>query len=308
MDNIGFIGLGIMGRPMAKNLIQAGYPLKVYNRSPGPCRECEDMGAEAAKSSAHAAEGMDVVITVLPDSPDVEKVVLGPEGAARGMVPGSVLIDMSSISPQVTRKVAYELSNRGVHMLDAPVSGGEKGAIEATLSIMVGGDEQVFERCLPILEVMGSSVVRIGEIGSGNYAKLANQIIVALNIAALSEAVVLAQKAGLDPEILCKAIGHGTAGSRIMEVKAPKMMERNFKPGFKIHLHGKDLKNALEAAHELQVSLPLSGIMQQIFSALLEQGHGQSDHSAVITFYEKLAGGQVSRQGAGRGSDKNVPL
>lgn len=285
-----------MGKPMARNLLQAGYKLKVHNRSQASCEELAALGAARAQNPREAASGVDVVITMLPDSPDVESVVLGADGVVEGIGKGAVLIDMSSISPTVTQKIAAEISGRGARMLDAPVSGGEVGAINATLAIMVGGEEQTFEECLPILKTMGDNIVRVGDVGSGNYAKLANQIIVALNIAAISEAFVLARKAGLEPDVLYDAIRGGFAGSKLLDLKTPHIMEGDFKPGFKLKLHRKDLKNGLEAAQALNVSLPLSGVMSQIFNALMESGAGESDHSAIVTYYEKLAGAQVRKK------------
>ena len=286
---IGFIGLGIMGKPMAKNLLKAGYELTVYDRANGPVEELVTAGAKAAKSAKEAALASEVVITMLPNSPHVKAAVLGEGGAIEGLTPGKVLVDMSSIAPLAAKEVAAELAKKGVDMLDAPVSGGEPKAIEGTLSIMVGGKKEVFERCLPILQKMGASAVLCGDIGAGNTTKLANQIVVALNIAAVSEAFVLASKAGLDPDTVFKAIRGGLAGSTVMEAKAPMIMAGNFKPGFRIDLHIKDLANALETGHEVGVPLPLTSQVMEMMQALKVDGKSGNDHSGLVQYYEKLA-------------------
>ncbi len=293
---IGFIGLGIMGKPMAKNLIKAGYSLIVHNRSHASVDELVKEGAQAAKSAAEVARKSEVVITMLPNSPDVELVVLGENGVLEGAKPGTIVIDMSSIEPLVSQRIAVETSKKDVEFLDAPVSGGEPGAIQGTLVIMVGGKEDNFNKCLPIFEILGKSVVRVGNIGAGGFAKLANQIIVALNIAAVSEAFVLGQKAGLDPEKLFQAIRAGMAGSHVMDAKIPMIVDRNFKPGFKIKLHDKDIKNALATADGLQVPLPLTGLVEQFLSAMIVDSKGELDHSAIIQFTEKLAQVEVRKQ------------
>jgi 2-hydroxy-3-oxopropionate reductase len=286
---IGFIGLGIMGKPMAKNLIKAGHELCVYDRMPAPVEELAAAGARAAKSAKDAASGNEIVITMLPNSPHVKAAVLGEGGAIEGLMPGQVLVDMSSIAPQAAKEVAAALAKKGVDMLDAPVSGGEPKAIEGTLSIMVGGKQAVFERCLPVLQKMGSSAVLCGDIGAGNTTKLANQIVVALNIAALSEAMVLASKAGVDPDTLYKAIRGGLAGSTVMEAKAPMIMNGNFKPGFRIELHIKDLANAIETGHEMGVPLPLTSQVMEMMQALKVDGKAGNDHSGLVQYYEKMA-------------------
>ncbi|UCE05216.1 MAG: 2-hydroxy-3-oxopropionate reductase [bacterium] len=296
-SKIGFIGLGIMGKPMAKNLIKAGYSLFVHNRSQAPVDELVREGAQPAKSPNTVAQHSEIVITMLPNSPDVETVVLGENGILAGVKAETIIIDMSSIEPLVSQRIAAEAAKKGVEFLDAPVSGGEPGAIQGTLAIMVGGKEEIFKRCLPIFEVLGKRAVRVGDVGAGGFAKLANQIIVALNIAALSEAFVLGQKAGLDPEKLFQAIRGGLAGSHVMDAKAPLIMDRNFKPGFKIKLHNKDIKNALATAAGLQVPLPLTGLIEQILAALLVDGKGELDHSAIIQFAEKLAQIEVRKEG-----------
>ena len=293
---IGFIGLGIMGKPMAKNLIKAGYSLVVHNRSRAPVDELAKDGAQSARSPKEIARQSEIVITMLPNSSDVELVVLGEDGVLDGANAGTVIIDMSSIEPLVSKKIAEEALKQGVEFMDAPVSGGEPGAIQGTLAIMVGGKEKVFNLCQDIFHVLGTSVVRVGDVGAGGFAKLANQIIVALNIAAVSEAFVLAQKAGLDPEKLFQAIRGGLAGSHVMDAKVPLIIERNFKPGFKIKLHNKDIRNALATATDLHVPLPLTGLIEQILSALIVDGKGELDHSAIIYFAEKLAHLEVKKE------------
>ncbi len=297
---IGFIGLGIMGKPMARNLLKAGYSLTVYNRSAGPMQDLADDGAGKASSIKEVAQNTEIIITMLPDSPDSEKVILGENGVLEGARTGSTIIDMSSIAPLISRKIADEASKRGIEMLDAPVSGGEPGAIAGTLAIMVGGKQDVFDRCLPILDVMGRSVVRVGDAGAGNFVKLANQIIVAANIEAIGEAFVLAQKAGIEPELVFQAIRGGLAGSNALEAKAPMIMERNFSPGFRIRLHQKDLHNALLTAKDLGVPLPVTGLVQQMLGALINRDRGDSDHSAIVNFVEDLANVQISKISKGK--------
>ena len=292
---IGFIGLGIMGKPMAKNLLRAGYPLTVYNRRAEPVEELVKDGANKATSSKEVAQRTEIIITMLPDSEDSEKAILGESGVLEGTRDGSVIIDMSSIAPLVSQKIAAEAAKKKVEMLDAPVSGGEPGAIAGTLAIMVGGKKEVFEGCLPILNVMGRSVVRVGDVGAGNFVKLANQIIVAANIEAIGEAFVLAQKAGIDPELVFQAIRAGLAGSNALEAKAPMIMERNFSPGFRIRLHQKDLHNALLTGKDLGVPLPVTSLIQQMLGALINEGRGENDHSAIVNFIEDMADVQVKK-------------
>ncbi|CEP66272.1 Hydroxy monocarboxylic acid anion dehydrogenase,HIBADH-type [Moorella glycerini] len=296
MGKIGFIGLGIMGKPMSKNLIKAGYQLVVYNRSQAAVEELVAAGAEPASSPREVAERCDKFITMLPNSPHVKEVVLGHNGIIESARPDSILIDMSSIDPMVTREIAAKLKEKGIRMLDAPVSGGEPKAIDGTLSIMVGGRQEDFDECYDILKAMGSSVVRVGDIGAGNVTKLANQIIVALNIAAMSEALVLATKAGVDPELVYQAIRGGLAGSTVLDAKAPLVLEGKFNPGFRINLHIKDLANALAAGHEVGVPLPLTAVIMEILQALKVDGLGDADHGAIIRFYEKLAQVEVRQQ------------
>ncbi len=296
---IGFIGLGIMGKPMAKNLIKAGYELVVFDRVPAPVKELVQAGAGSASSAREAAERSDVVITMLPNSPHVKAAVLGPAGVLEGIARGKTVVDMSSIAPLASREIAAALAEKGVEMLDAPVSGGEPKAVEGTLSIMVGGKREVFDRCVPFLSKMGSSVVLCGDIGAGNTTKLANQIIVALNIAGMSEAFVLASKSGVDPETLYKAIRGGLAGSTVLDAKAPMVMAGNFKPGFRIELHIKDLANAIETGHEVGVPLPLTSQVMEIMQALKVEGKAGNDHGGIVQFYEKLAGFEVRKKSHG---------
>jgi len=289
MKRIGFIGLGIMGKPMARNLLAAGYPLAVYDIVPAAMETVVAAGATAAASSREVAAQSDVVITMLPNSPEVRQAVLGEDGVLAGARPGLILIDMSSIAPLASREIAEAAAARGVRMLDAPVSGGEPKAIQGTLAIMAGGPQDVFDEVKDILGKMGSSVTRVGDIGSGNVAKLANQMIVALNIAAMSEAMVLATKAGVDPKKVFEAIRGGLAGSTVLEAKMPLVLAGNFKPGFRIELHIKDLMNALDTAHAIGVPVPLSSGVLEILQALKVGGKGGDDHGGIVQFYEDLA-------------------
>jgi len=290
---IGFIGLGIMGKPMAKNLLKAGYELVVYDIIAAPVKEVVAAGAKAGTSSKDVAAWGDIIITMLPNSPHVKEAILGKNGVIEGAKSGSIVVDMSSIAPLAAQEVAAELTKKGVEMLDAPVSGGEPKAIEGTLAIMVGGKPEVFEKVKHILLKMGSSAVLCGEIGSGNVTKLANQIIVALNIAAMSEALVLAAKAGVDPGRVYQAIRGGLAGSTVLDAKAPMVLKGNYKPGFRIELHIKDLQNALDTAHAIGVPVPLTSGIMEIMQALRVDGKQKDDHGGVIQFYEKLAGQTV---------------
>ncbi len=285
----GFIGLGIMGKPMAGNLLRAGYHLMVFNRSQEAVQELVFAGAEAASSPREVGAKCGVIVTMLPNSPHVKEVVLGPNGILEGAKPGTVIVDMSSISPVTTREIAAKAAEKGVEMLDAPVSGGEPKAIDGTLSIMVGGKQEIFDRCFELLSTLGTSVVHCGDIGAGNVTKLANQIIVALNIAAMSEALVLGAKAGVAPETIYRAIRGGLAGSMVLDAKAPMVLNGNFKPGFRIELHLKDLTNALETGHEVGVPLPLTSQVMEIMQALKVDGRADHDHGGIIQFYEKLA-------------------
>jgi len=296
MKNIGFIGLGIMGKPMAKNLLKAGYRIIVYDIKPDPVKELVQAGAKAGNSPGDVAAQGEVIITMLPNSPEVKEVVLGEKGVIYGAKPGTILVDMSSIAPLVSQEISEKLEQKGITMLDAPVSGGEPKAIEGTLAIMVGGPQKTFDEVKDILGVMGASVKRVGEIGSGNITKLANQIIVALNIAAMSEAMVMATKAGVDPEEVYQAIRGGLAGSTVLDAKMPLVLKGNFKPGFRIELHIKDLMNALNTAKELGVPAFLSSQVMEIMQALKVDGKAQDDHGGIIQFYEKLAKVEVRKQ------------
>lgn len=292
---IGFIGLGIMGKPMSRNLLKAGYELVVMDRNPGVMNDIASEGARKAATPKEVAETTDVVITMLPNSPHVKEVVLGADGVIHGAKPGAVVIDMSSIAPLVSREIGQRLAEKGVDMLDAPVSGGEPKAIDGTLSVMVGGKKEVFERYYPVMKAMAGSVVLTGDLGAGNITKLANQIIVALNIAAMSEALVLASKAGVSPDLVYQAIRGGLAGSTVLDAKAPLVMDRKFNPGFRINLHIKDLANVLETSHEIGVPLPLTASVMEEMQALKADGLGDLDHGGLIRYYEKLAKVEVKR-------------
>jgi 2-hydroxy-3-oxopropionate reductase len=295
MKNIGFIGLGIMGKPMAKNLLKAGFNLIVFDINPEPVKELVSAGAKEGSSSSNVASQSELIITMLPNSPEVREVVLGESGIIEGAKPGTILVDMSSIAPLASQEISKELNKRGVIMIDAPVSGGEPKAIEGTLAIMAGGPQEAFDRVKDILGIMGASVTLVGDIGSGNTTKLANQIIVALNIAAMGEAMVLAVKAGVNPEKVYKAIRGGLAGSTVLDAKMPLVLEGNFNPGFRIELHIKDLKNALETAKELGVPDILSSKVMEIMQALKDDGKAKDDHGGIIQYYEKLANIKVRK-------------
>jgi 2-hydroxy-3-oxopropionate reductase len=292
---IGFIGLGIMGKPMSLNLLKAGHELVVLDLAKDAVAEVVAAGAKAAATPREVAERTDLIITMLPNGPQVREVVLGEHGVLEGARKGSVVVDMSSIAPLVSRELAARLAEKGVDMLDAPVSGGQPKAIDGTLSVMVGGPQAVFERCAPVLKAMAGSVVRTGDVGAGNVTKLANQVIVALNIAAMGEALVLATKAGVAPDLVYQAIRGGLAGSTVLDAKAPLVMDRKFNPGFRINLHIKDLANALETAHSLGVPLPLTAAIMETLQALRVDGMGDCDHGAIVRHYEKLAQVEVRR-------------
>ena len=296
MQKLAFIGLGIMGKPMAKNLLKAGYDLTVFDINKAAVAEVCALGAAEAACCACACKDADVIITMLPNSPQVKEVVLGEHGVLEGAKPGAVIVDMSSIAPQASREIYAAAKEKGVFVLDAPVSGGEPKAVDGSLAIMVGGDEEIFNRVKEILLVMGQSAVYVGEIGSGNVTKLANQIIVALNIAAMSEAMVLAEKSGVDPERVYNAIRGGLAGSTVLDAKMPMVLEGNFNPGFRIELHIKDLNNALETAHEAGAPVPLTAGVMEIMQALKVDGKAKDDHCGVIQYYEKLAKTQVRKK------------
>ena len=293
---IGLIGLGIMGKPMAKNILKNGYTdLMVSDLNKAAVDEVVAAGAKAA-TNQEIGEQCDVVLTMLPNSPHVKSVMLTPEtGVANFMHKGQVFIDMSSINPVASKEISAALAEKGVEMLDAPVSGGEPKAIDGSLSFMVGGKQEVFDTYKTLLETMGASVVRCGDVGAGNTTKLANQIIVACNIQALAEALTLAQKAGVDPELVFQAIKGGLAGSTVMNAKAPMMIAGNDKPGFKIDLHIKDLNNALDCAHTVGAPLPMTAEVQEVLQWLHNNGKGQADHSAIAQYYEKLTGIEIGR-------------
>lgn len=291
---VGFIGLGIMGKPMSKNLLKHGYELIVLESSKS-ASEITALGAKAAATPKALAAQADVVITMLPNSPQVKEVILGTDGVIEGARPGTVVIDMSSIAPLVSQEIAGKLAEQGIEMLDAPVSGGEPKAIEGTLSVMVGGKQEIFDKCYDVMKAMAASVVRTGEIGAGNVTKLANQVMVAIHIAAMSEAFVLASKAGVEPELVYQAIRGGLAGSTVLDAKAPLVMDRKFDPGFRINLHIKDLANVLETSHEVGVPLPLTAAVMEMMQALKVDGMGEDDHGGLIRYYEKLAKTEVRR-------------
>jgi 2-hydroxy-3-oxopropionate reductase len=294
IQKVGFVGLGIMGKPMARNLLKAGLSLAVASRSAPPVDELVSEGASRADSPRACAERRDAIVTMLPDSPDSELAILGENGVLEGAAKGSVVIDMSSIAPTASQKIAAACEAKGVDFLDAPVSGGEPGAIAGQLAIMVGGKKEVFDRARPLFEALGKSFVLCGPAGAGNTTKLANQIIVAANIEAVGEALVLARKAGLDPEVVFEAIRGGLAGSKVLDAKAPMMIAGNFAPGFRIRLHQKDLANALLTGKELGVPLPVTSLVQQMVGALVVNGKGDRDHSAIANFVEEMANTHIS--------------
>lgn len=294
-EKIGFIGLGIMGKPMSKNLIKAGYQLVVFDLNQEHVDELVSMGAEKAVSPSDVAGKVQSIITMLPNGPEVREVLAGEGGLLENIRPGTKIIDMSSISPVVSREMYALCKEKGARFIDAPVSGGEPKAVDGTLAIMVGCDEQDFHECTPILEKMGISVVRTGEVGSGNVTKLANQIVVALNIAAISEAYVLAFKAGVDPTIVFNAIKGGLAGSTVMNAKTPMILDRDFNPGFKIKLHIKDLANAIETGHQVGVPLPLTSAVMEMMQALKVDGKEEEDHGGLVQYFEKLAQTEVKK-------------
>lgn len=298
MERIGFIGLGIMGKPMALNLLKAGHPLTVVERASAGTQALIAAGAQVRPTPKAVAAACDVVITMLPDSPQVEEVILGPDGVLAGIYPGGLVVDMSTILPSVARRVAAAARERGADALDAPVSGGEVGAQNATLSIMVGGTAAAFDRARPIFEKMGKNIVHVGEAGAGQVTKAANQVVVAVTIAAVSEALVLAAKAGADPAKVREALLGGFAQSRILDLHGNRILQRNFQPGFKARLHRKDLSIILDTARELGVALPATGVVAELMNALIARGGGELDHSALVTVLETLADVQVAVAGS----------
>ena len=292
---IGFIGLGIMGKPMAKNLLKAGFELIVLDQNKAAAAELVTLGAESAETAAELAAQTKTIITMLPNSPHVKEVALGKGGIIEGAEAGTVLIDMSSIAPLASKEIAGALAVKGIEMLDAPVSGGEPKAISGTIAVMVGGKKELFDAHYDLMMAMAASVVYVGETGAGNIAKLCNQIVVALNIAAVSEALVLAQKAGVSPDLVYQAIRGGLAGSTVMDAKAPMMMDRNFAPGFRIDLHIKDMTNILETSHSVGAPLPLTSQVMEIMQAIKQDGCGVEDHSSIVKYYEKIANIELTR-------------
>lgn len=288
-ERVGFIGLGIMGGPMARNLMEAGYELTVHNRSPEKAEELGEAGATVAATPGETAENSDVVITMLPDSPQVREVVAGEEGVLEGISQGSLVVDMSTISPVVTEELAEAVKQKGASMLDAPVSGGDVGAIEGTLSIMVGAEEADFERAKPLFEAMGTTITHVGPVGAGQVTKAANQIVVALTIEAVSEALVLGSRGGVSPEKILEVLSGGLAANKVMEVKREKFLSHTFEPGFRSELHHKDLGIALAAGREYGVVLPVTAIVDQMLLSMRRKGWGGEDHSALLRVIEDLS-------------------
>ena len=290
---VGFIGLGIMGRPMAKNVLKAGYQLIVNTLEAPKIEEFVGLGAEAAKTAAEVASKADVIITMLPNSPQVQDVCLGKNGIIETATEKTVVIDMSSIDPVASKAIAAELAKKGVEMLDCPVSGGEPKAIDGTLSVMCGGKKEIWDKYYDLLKSMAGSVVYVGPIGSGNVAKLANQMIVACNIGVVAEALTFAKKAGTDPELVYQAIRGGLAGSTVLDAKAPMMLAGNYKPGFRIDLHIKDLTNALNAAHAINMPVPMTASIMEVMQELKNHGEGSNDHSDIVKYYERMTGTSI---------------
>ena len=286
---VGFIGLGIMGKPMAKNLMKAGYELVVTTHKQETIDEFIALGAEGAANGAEVARKADVIITMLPNSPQVSEVCLGKGGIIETGTEKTVVIDMSSIDPTASRAIAAELAKKGIELLDCPVSGGEPKAIDGTLSVMCGGKKEVWDKYYDLLMAMAGSVVYVGPIGSGNVAKLANQMIVAANIGAVAEALTFAEKAGTDPELVYQAIRGGLAGSTVLDAKAPMMLAGDYKPGFRIDLHIKDLNNALNAAHAINMPVPMTAHMMEVMQELKNHGEGGNDHSDIVKYYERMS-------------------
>ncbi len=292
---IGFVGLGIMGKPMAKNLIKAGYDVVVTTHKQEVIDEFVALGAKGAKNAAdEVKQGCDVIITMLPNSPQVREVTLGAGGVVEGGKSGITVLDMSSIDPVESQKISAELEKSGIELLDCPVSGGEPKAIDGTLSVMAGGKKESFDKFLPVLKAMASSVVYVGPIGSGNVAKLANQMIVAANIGAVAEALTFAKKAGTDPRLVYEAIRGGLAGSTVMDAKAPMMLSGNYEPGFRIKLHIKDLTNALNAAHAINMPVPMTAQMMEVMQELMNHGEENCDHDDIIKYYERMTGVSIA--------------
>lgn len=288
MFKVGFVGLGIMGKPMAKNVLKAGYEVTVYDFNEATLEEMKQSNAKVAASNKEVAEKSDVIITMLPNSPHVESALFDENGLAEGLSAGKTVIDMSSISPVASKEFYAKLKDMDVDFLDAPVSGGEPGAIEGTIAVMVGGEKPVFDKYYDLLMTMSGSATYVGDAGSGNITKLANQMIVATNIAAMSEAYVFAKKAGADPKLVFEAIRGGLAGSKVMEQKSPKIFDDNYDPGFRIELHMKDLQNVLDTAHTDNVSVPIAANAMEILQACKADGLAGNDHSAIAKYFEKI--------------------
>lgn len=293
---VGFVGLGIMGRPMARNLLKAGFDVTVYNRTRARTEEAASMGARVADTPKQAATGADVVITMVTSTPDVRELILGPNGVAEGTRPGAVVADMSTISPKATQEMAAELARRGVFMLDAPVSGGEKGAIEGTLSIMVGGDPEAFQKALPVFQAMGKKIVHVGHSGMGQTVKLCNQIAGGLNLLAMAEALIFGAKMGVDLEKMIEAVGAGAASNWAIVNLAPRVLKRDFQPGFMVKLQQKDLRLALEAAGESDTPLPGTALAAQLFRAVEAEGNSDLGTQALVLALEKLANARIGRE------------
>ncbi|SDZ81476.1 2-hydroxy-3-oxopropionate reductase [Oribacterium sp. KHPX15] len=291
---IGFVGLGIMGKPMAKNLVKAGYEVVVTTHKQAVIDEFVAMGAAGAKNAADIVkQGCEVIITMLPNSPQVREVALGEGGIVEGGKSGITVLDMSSIDPVESQKISAELAKNGIELLDCPVSGGEPKAIDGTLSVMAGGNKETFDKYLPVLKAMAASVVYVGPIGSGNVAKLANQMIVAANIGIVAEALTFAKKAGTDPQLVYQAIRGGLAGSTVMDAKAPMMLSGNYEPGFRINLHIKDLTNALNAAHAINMPVPMTAQMMEVMQELMNHDEGACDHDDIVRYYERMSGTSI---------------
>ena len=288
-ERVGFVGLGIMGKPMATNLMDAGYKLTVHNRSPEKALELGEAGASVANSPKELAENTDIIITMLPGPPEVREIVASEDGFVHNAREGSLIVDMSTSSPSLARELAWSASERGVGMLDAPVSGGDVGAIEGTLSIMVGGEEADFHRAKPLFEAMGKTITHVGPVGAGQVTKAANQVVVALTIEAVCEALVLGSAGGVAPEKILDVLSGGLAGNKVMEVKREKFLSHRFEPGGKVEFHRKDLGIALAAGREYGVVLPVTAVVYQMFEALIARGRGGWDHSALLTLVEDLA-------------------
>jgi len=293
---IGFIGLGVMGRPMAKNLIKAGHELHVYDVVPTGVEELAAAGAIAESSNRAVAEKTDLVITMLPNSPHVKTAVMGPDGVLEGRHPGMKLLDMSSIAPLATREIGKACEEAGVPMLESPVSGGEIGAINGSLALMCGGDPALFEELRPILEIMGGTLTYCGALGAGNTTKLVNQHIIAVETAMVAEAFVMGAKAGVEPEVVYNAIRNGYAGSKVLDGKLAMAMDRNFKAGFRLDLHIKDLSNALDTGHALGAPMPLASLVFDEMKFMSANGHGSEDSATLMQYYEQIAGIQLTRE------------